>query len=128
MGNDFGSLVINMRLHSEMSEALPNMKKTFGALKNSLAPFGTLFATKMTSCLPFTLPKVLADDLTKNFTIVYSNLLASKKEYSFDGKKMIGVFFYPPGNGQLATGFSILTVGNIMSVGCFSDQAFMKNP
>jgi len=48
--------------------------------------------------------------------------------YEFDGKKMIGTFFYPPGNGKLGTGFSILTVGNIMSVGCFSDKALLENP
>lgn len=128
MGNDFGSILIDMRLFASMSEALPYMKKTFGGLKSSLNPFAVLFATKITVTLPFLLPKILAEDLTRKFTIVYSNLLASKKVYEFDGKKMLGTFFYPPGNGRLGTGFSILTVGGIMSVGCFSDKSQMEDP
>jgi hypothetical protein len=59
-------------------------------MKNSLAPFGVLLATKLTVALPFFLPKMLADDLTSKFTFVYSNLNASKKRYVFDGHKMLG--------------------------------------
>jgi len=78
MGNDFGSILIDMKIFKSLKESLPYMKKTFGALKSSLVPFGVLFATKLNVALPFILPKILSEDLTRKFTIVYSNLLASK--------------------------------------------------
>jgi len=97
-------------------------------MKKSLNPFGVLYATKMTVALPFTLPKVICDDMTRKFTMVYTNLNASKKRYSFDGKKHIGQFFFANGVNKLSTTFSILTIGDIMSVGCFSDYNSMKTP
>lgn len=90
-------------------------------MKSSLNPFGVLFATKMTVCFPFTLPKFFAEDMTRKFTIVYSNLMASRKNYVFDGKQVKGVFFFAPGVGKLGTGVSILTIGEIISIACFSD-------
>jgi len=128
MHNDFGSILLDMKLFENQSEALPHYKKVFNVMKKSLNPFGVLYATKMTVALPFTMPKVIADDLTSKFTMVYTNLNASKKRYQFDGKKHIGQFFFANGVNKLATTFSILTIGDIMSVGCFSDYNSMKKP
>ena len=89
---------------------------------------GVLYATRMTVSLPFTMPKILSEDLTRKFTMIYTNVMASKKVYYFDGKKMLGVYVVAPGNGKLGTCFSILTVGTVMSVACFSDKAQMRNP
>lgn len=91
-------------------------------------PFGVLYTTKLSVMFPYTIPQMLLEDLTGKFTMVYSNLNASKKPYVFDDKKMIGHFFFPPGLIKLGTGFSILTIGDIMSVGCFSDVNCMKDP
>jgi len=90
MHNDFGSILVDMKLFEKFSEALVFYKKTFTKLKTSFNPFGVLYATKLTVCLPFTMPKLMADDMTKKFTMVYTNLNASKKRYSFDEKKMKG--------------------------------------
>ena len=128
MNNDFGSLLLSMKLFDSFNDALPYYKELFGALKSSLNPFGVLYTTKMTVSLPFTLPKLLSEDLTRKFTIVYSNLMASRTNYVFDGKNMTGVFFFAPGVGKLGTGISILTIGEIISVGCFSDYNQMKDP
>jgi len=128
MHNDFGSILVDMKLFEKFNEALVFYKKLFGKLKTSLDPFGVLYSTKMTVMLPFTLPKIMADDITSKFTMVYTNLNASKKRYSFDDKKMVGQFFFANGVNKLATTFSILTIGDIMSVGCFSDFNNMKEP
>jgi hypothetical protein len=61
-----------------MFESLPYFKTTFGKMKSSLGMFGVLYATKMTVCLPFILPKLLSDDLTRKFTAIYTNVMASK--------------------------------------------------
>lgn len=128
MNNDFGSLLIDMKLFKGVQEALPFYKSLFGKMKNSLAPFGVLLATKLTVALPFNLPKMLADDLTSKFTFVYSNLNASKKRYVFDGHRMLGQFFFAPGVNKLSSGVSILTIGDVMSVAAFSDANCMADP
>ena len=128
MHNDFGSMLVDMKLFDKFADALPFYKKVFNKLKKSFNPFGVLFATKMTVALPFTLPKIMADDITRKFTMVYTNLNASKKRYYFDEKKMLGQFFFANGVNRLSTSFSILTIGDIMSVGCFSDFNCVKDP
>jgi len=128
MHNDFGSILVDMKLFEKFGDALVHFKKLFGKLKTSFNPFGVLYATKMTVALPFTLPKLIVDDMTRKYTMVYTNLNASKKRYSFDEKKMLGQFFFANGINRLATTFSILTIGDIMSVGCFSDFNNMKDP
>lgn len=91
-------------------------------------PFGVLYATKIVVALPFLLPKFLADDLSYKFTLVYSNLNASRTEYNFDGKNCIGHYMFAPGVGSIATTISFCSVGNRMSIGVFSDRAYMKDP
>jgi len=71
---------------------------------------------------------MMLDDLTDKYSIVYSNLNASKKDYYFDGKKNIGHYFVAPGVGKLSTGVSLCTIGSKMSLGIFSDAVQMKNP
>jgi len=111
-----------------MFESLPYFKKTFGAMKSSLGMFGVLYATKMTVALPFILPKFLSEDLTRKFTMIYTNVNATKKPYIFDNKAMIGLYVLAPGNGKIGTCFSILTAGSVMSVACFSDKSQMRDP
>ena len=128
MHNDFGSLLINMKLFETVKSALPFYKSLFAKMKTSLAPFGVLYSTKLVVWLPFTMPKMLGDDLTSKFSFVYSNLNASKTVYEFNGAKMRGQFFFAPGVNKLSSGFSVLTIGHIMSVAAFSDEVCMKNP
>ena len=106
-----------------MFESLPYYKTTFNKLKSSLGMFGVLYATKMTVCLPFTMPKFLSEDLTRKFTLIFTNVLASKQPYTFDNKKMISISVLAPGNGKIGTCFSIISCGTVMSCGIFSDKA-----
>lgn len=122
MKNDFGSILINLKPIKEFSDALPVVKKQFGELKGSLMPFGVLYSTKISVSLPFLLPKMMLDDLTDKYSIVYSNLNASKNSYWFDGKKNLHHFFVAPGVGKLTTGVALCTVGTNMSIGVFSDE------
>ena len=128
MHNDFGSILVELKLFNELPEALTYYMKLFEKLKTSFAPFGVLLATKLTVALPFAIPKLILDDMTRKYTMVYTNLVASKKPYYFDGKKMLGQFFFAPGVNRLGTCVSILTCGDIMSVACFSDYTQMKDP
>lgn len=128
MTNDFGSLLIALQPTKKFSDALPAIQKQFNSLKGSLMPFGVLYSTKISVTLPFLMPKMMLEDLTDKYSLVYSNLNASKSDYFFDEKKLIGNYFVAPGVGKLSTGVSICTIGTRMSLGIFSDEVQMKNP
>ena len=128
MCNDFGSILIDLVPIKEFDDALPEFKKIFSKLKGSLMPFGVLYSTKISVSLPFLLPKVMLEDLTDKFSIVFTNLNASRKIYYFNGKKNLAHYFVAPGVGKLSTGVSICTVGDNMSIGVFSDAVHMTNP
>lgn len=106
-----------------MFESLPYFKQTFGKMKSSLGMFGVLYATKLTVSLPFILPKLLSDDLTRKFTLIYTNVLVSKEVYTFDNVKMNRLAVLAPGNGKIGTCFSVISCADQMSIGCFSDQS-----
>lgn len=91
-------------------------------------PFGILYMTKFPALLPFLLPKYVQKDLTNKFSIIYTNLNSTTQPLCFDGKYDIEHYFLVPGYGNVSTGFSICTMGQRMSIGCFSDEVYMKNP
>ena len=128
MNNDIGSLLVPLVPFDNFDAALPSIQKVYNRLKSSLMPFGVLMSTQISMWFPFLIPKLLLDDLTGKYSIVYSNLNASRKGYEFNGKKMIGHYFLTPGFGQLHNGISILTIGDRMSLGIYTDEALMQDP
>ena len=104
------------------------MKAQFGALKHSLLPFGCVYASIVSVSLPFALPRVTLGDITNKYTLIYSNLNASRKVYNWDGKKSVGQFFFVPGLANLYTGVGIMTVEDVMSIAIFSDEVYLYNP
>jgi len=79
--NDFAAAGIKLTIKKELEESLPITKKIYGSFKNSLKPFGTLGLVQISVNLPFTIPKVNLDWLTDKYSIIFSNLNASKKPY-----------------------------------------------
>lgn len=128
MRNDFGCLLLDLKLCSGFDESLKDCASVFGKLKTSLMPFGVLYSVKIPHLLPFGIPKALLRGLTDKFSIIYTNLNASTESYSFDGKKDLMHYFLVPGNGKVSTGFSLCTIGKRMSLGVFSDEVYMTNP
>ena len=109
--NDFITVPIELQIRKELDESLPIMRDLFAAYRTSLKPFGFLSAFKILVNLPYTLPKFGLDFLTEKYTILFTNLNASKILYNFDGKKQLGQFYYCPGIGQLNLGISFCNVG-----------------
>lgn len=128
MVNDFSSVPIRLELCKEFDDALRRVKAQFGALKHSLLPFGCVYASIVSVSLPFTLPRFTLGDITNKYTLIYSNLNASRKSYLWDGKHSIGQFFFVPGLANLYTGIGIMTVEDIMSIAIFSDEAYLHDP
>ena len=128
MSNDFGSLYMDMPTDSTFEKALKSSKATFQMLKKSLQPFAVLYTTKILVQLPFGLPKFFMTDSTNKFSLIYTNLNASKESYSFDGKRDVGNYFLVPGYGTICAGVSLCTIGQRMSLAVYCDQVSMKTP
>lgn len=126
--NAFGTIVMYLKPHSTFDKALVDVKKTFEVLKTSLNPFGTLYATKISVLFPFTLPKIVCDDISDKFSIVFSNLNASKTNYVYDGKVCTSHFFIAPGVNKMYTGIGYSTMADNMAMSIFSDSAMLSNP
>ena len=67
-------------------------------------------------------------DSTNKFSLIYTNLNASKESYSFDGKKDVGNYFLVPGYGTICSGVSLCTIGQRMSLAVYCDQVSMEKP
>ena len=63
------------------------MKKVFKKLKSSTDPFSTYYLAKVINSLPFNLPQLTLDFLTKKLTCVVTNLCAHKENYTMNGVK-----------------------------------------
>ena len=122
MINNFGSLLVDLKVCDNFDDSLKDCKQVFNRLKTSLMPFGILYLTKIPAMLPYGLPKLVLQDLTKKFSVIYTNLNASTQCYHFDGKKDLEHYFLVPGYGRVSTGFAICTIGPRMSLAAFSDE------
>jgi len=101
----------------------------FNSLKGSLVPFGSIYSNVLLqNQLPYDLARYIMGDNAKKFTLIYSNLNASKILYNWDNKKLLGQFFFVPGCSAIQTGIGLCTTGNIMSMTCFSDVSEIKDP
>ena len=90
MENEVAVLPFKMVVRKDISEALAKLKPQFKYLKNSLDPFGYLNVFRLSVNLPFTLPRIGVDYISDKYTLVWSNINASKKCFIYNGRKSIG--------------------------------------
>lgn len=88
MVNDFGALLVDFKPCDNFDQALSYCKSTFGKLKRSLQPFAIYLAQKGTYIYPNVIGKFLGILLTKKFTGIYTNVLASKQPLVMNGKEV----------------------------------------
>jgi len=77
-------------VHEKFEPALKAFKKQFRAMRTSLDPFGVLYVFKASISLPFILPKYAIDWISDKYTLIFSNLMASKVQYKWDGHTTLG--------------------------------------
>lgn len=128
MNNDFAAIPVPLNLFESVDVALPFFKQKFKKLRSSLDPFGYLNFFRIAVNLPFTLPKVGVDFISDKYSIIFSNLNATKIPLVFDGKKQTGGFYFVPCVGKLSCGVSLATMGNMMAMACFSDECAIRDP
>lgn len=96
-------------------------------MRSSLAPFGVFSAFHVVTLLPFMLPRLAIFLISSKYTMVYSNLNASKTPWVFDGKNSLGSFFYVTSPGLIGMGASICTSGGKCFLTINGDEAALEN-
>jgi WS/DGAT C-terminal domain len=98
-------------------------------LKRSITrPFGPIYSGSVAMNLPFLLPKFVMGDLTRKYSLIFTNVNASKINYVWDGKKTSDFFVMANGCHKVYTTVSILTVGGSMSITVCSDKNCIEDP
>ena len=96
-------------------------------MRTSLDPFGILYVFKVCVSLPFTLPQFTVNFLSDKYTLIFSNLNASKIPYNWNGLESKGQFYFVPCIGKLSFGVSICTVADKCGVAVFGDESAFKD-
>ena len=86
MENEVAALPFKMVVRKEISGALEILKPQFQYLKNSLDPFGYLNVFRLSVNLPFTFPRIGVNYISDKYTLIWSNINASKKSLIYNGK------------------------------------------
>jgi hypothetical protein len=128
MTNDMCGLITPMPLRSAYQEAFKECKYELKKILNSFDMFSAEAGIRIMTWLPFTLPYYSLCDNTSKFTILFSNANMSKKQFSFDGKKNNGHFYFGSAGGVSNTIFNLCTIGPITSVSCYADEHSIKYP
>ena len=87
MVNDFAAVGVQLAIEEKFETALDRQKKINKDRLRSLAPFSALILVQMNVNLPFNIPQLSIDWMTDQYSLVFSNLNASKVPFIFDGKK-----------------------------------------
>jgi hypothetical protein len=128
MCNEFVAIPMTIPIKSQFSEVLTGVKQIFSSMRNSPDPFGVFEFFSILVNLPFILPSFGVHFMANKYTIAYSNLNATKKEFVWDGKKQVGQYYFPPAIGTLSCCISLSTTGKLMSLAVFSDATRIKHP
>jgi hypothetical protein len=127
MNNNFVAVPTNIRLFGDFGKALMHFQKQFKIMRTSLGPFGVFSAFHVVTLLPYMFPRLAIFLISSKYTMIYSNLNASKTPWVFDGKKSVGAFFYVTSPGKIGMGASICTSGGVCMISINGDEAALEN-
>ena len=125
LNNDFCCISVPIRVFKDFDEGLKSIKSMFNSLKRSLTPFGNFMVFRITTNLPYCFPKILVDFVSNKYTMIYSNLNASKKPLMMGGQASKGNFYFVPAPGKLGMGVSIVTIADKMRLAVYADESHM---
>jgi len=85
--NDVSIFPVRLSLKENIEEGLPIIKEELGTYINSLFPFSIKHSLQLMSHLPYDLLFRFSDDLTKAYTLIFSNINATKRPWQLAGAK-----------------------------------------
>ena len=75
-----------------------------------------------------TMAKLITWDMLRKMSIVFSNVPGPCVNPVYQGKKLRKIMFFVPGFGTLGAGISIISLADILKVGCISDESRIAEP
>ena len=97
MINDIAGVSVPITVKKDFEVALKETIAINSSVKNSLTPYCSMAMINFSSSLPYTLAKTCTDDITDKYSLIFSNLNASKKAFKVAGKTQLGQFIFVPG-------------------------------
>ena len=128
MNNDIAGVNVPINVRKDFDDALSATIATHNGIKNSLTPYCSMAMINFSSNLPYTLSRIATDDICDKFSLIVSNLNASKKPYRWAGKSQLGQFIFVPGICKIYMTVGFCCTGPYMSVSCYADKERLKNP
>lgn len=86
MINDIAGVGVPINVRKDFKSALKATIDTFTDVKNSLTVYESLAMVVFSSNLPYTFAKLGTDDISDKYSLIVSNLNASKKPFKLAGK------------------------------------------
>lgn len=97
-------------------------------LKKSIEPFAMYYFIYLATLLPSFIASFITKFVASKMSLVFSNVPGPKKPLTFVEKKAKSMFFFVPSLGNLGSGISILSHGDIVKIGCISDIVNIPEP
>jgi hypothetical protein len=91
-------------------------------------PWSTTVLVFFATNLPYKLANFAGKWLSDHYSLMFSNLNASKKAFKFAGKAQLGQFLYVPNGLSLFIAVGVCTTGPYSSISCYANVERMKNP
>lgn len=128
MINDIAGVGVPIIVRKDFETCLKATVHTYSIIKNSLTAYCSMAMINFSSNLPYTLAKWGTDDISDKYSMIVSNLNASKKPFKVAGKSQLGQFCFVPGVCKLYMSVMFCSTGPHMSMSCYADQERLKNP
>jgi hypothetical protein len=122
---------LQVPIYSDFDEAVVKIKQYLNSVKGSNFPLALQANAYLMLCVPrypIDLFSPMWSYTGSLFTGFFTNVITSKKEYVYDGKKCIGIFMYPPIISNTCVSIGLISSGKVMGLSVFSDVTRIPNP
>ena len=122
------TIPVRMRLSGSFDECISYAKPYFDHLKKSGIHIGLLVFVWISSLLPEEAMKKFIEHKSKAFTGYFTNILCSKTQAIYGGRRLIGHFCFAPIFSNAATSITLCSSGDVMGLGVMSDLSRLPQP
>jgi hypothetical protein len=128
MNNEMTLLVMPMPIRSAYPEAFKDCRTELKKIMNSFDMFAAETGLRILLLLPGTIVHTIMQDISNLYTILWTNANASKIVFAWDGKKILGQFYFVSGGAGFCTMVNLSTIGPYTSMSCYADENSIKYP
>jgi hypothetical protein len=122
---------ILLPVYANFDRALPKIKCYLSSLKGPNFPLALYTNAYLLMCLPrypFDMLGFCWQHMASLFTGYFTNVIASKQEYQYNGKKQLGIFVSAPIISETGLSIALLSSGKTLGFSVFTDVTRMEKP